>query len=420
MSKKENFAKKIWRKIGPGFITGASDDDPSGIVIYSITGAKSWYNFLWTPIITLPLMIGIQELCGKIALTTRKGLAGIIKTIVHPYIAYSVAFLMFFANTFNVAADLRAIADSLNLITNIPPEFWQIITALFVIIIITFLSYSKFANIMKIFTFSLFAYIASALMVKTNWVDVLHFTFLPKISFTKETFLMLAAILGTTISPYLFFWQGNEEIEEIENRPELKPKKVRREIKKMRADTIWGMFFSNLVMFFIILASANVLYSGSGVFTKNGLDTLSIKEIAGALRPIAGDLSYFLFALAIIGTGLLAIPVLSGGAAYILSEVFGFSACLNKKVKDAKLFYLAISSSVFLGLILSFMPIRTIDLLFYTGVMFTILSPFLIFLILMISNNKKIMGDYKNNFWENSIGIITLIIMAVVSVLSFW
>ena len=156
------------------------------------------------------------------------------------------------------------------------------------------------------------------------------------------------------------------------------------------------------------------------MFTKNGLDTLSIKEIAGALRPIAGDLSYFLFALAIIGTGLLAIPVLSGGAAYILSEVFGFSACLNKKVKDAKLFYLAISFSVFLGLILSFMPIRTIDLLFYTGVMFTILSPFLIFLILMISNNKKIMGDYKNNFWENSIGIITLIIMAVVSVLSFW
>lgn len=417
MKKSDNILKKLWRKIGPGFITGASDDDPSGIAIYSITGAKTNYNFLWTPIFTLPFMIAIQELCGKIAIVTKKGLTGIIKTIVSPYISYSIAFLMFFANTFNIAADLRAIADSLNLITKISTEFWLITTALFVVCVITLLSYKKFANIMKFFTFSLLAYIVSALMIKINWINVLHSTFIPKINFSKETFLMLAAILGTTISPYLFFWQSEEEIEEIEERPNLKPKKIRREIKKMRADTFGGMFFSNLVMFFIILASANILFNANT--TSMSFENLEIKDIANALKPVAGNFSYILFALAIIGTGLLAIPVLSASAAYILSEVFEFPACINKKIKDAKLFYIAISCSVFFGLLLSFLPIKTIDLLFYTGVMFALISPLLIFLILMISNNKKIMGDYKNSLFENILGVIILLIMTTVSLLSF-
>lgn len=435
MSKRESIFKKLWRKIGPGIITGASDDDPSGIAIYGITGAKSGYNFLWAPLFTLPFMVTMQELCGKIALATKKGVAGAIKSVVHPYIAYSVAILMFFANTFNVAADLRAISDSLNLITNaenglpfsalkinfsaVSTEFWLIASALFIVLAIIFLSYKKLAVVLKFLTITLFAYIGSALFIKVNWLTVFNHTFIPRIPLSKESFLIIAALFGTTISPYLFFWQSDEEVEEIENRPNLKPKKIRREIRKMRADTFLGMFISNLVAFFIILASASILYNSSSSFAADGISSLTIKDIAETLRPIAGDFSYFLFVLAVIGTGFLAIPVLAGGAAYILSEVFGFPACMNKRLKDAKFFYLAISSSVFLGLLLAFLPIKTMDFLFYTGVMFAILSPLVIFLILFVSNKKKIMGEYRNSILENTLGIITLIIALAISVMSF-
>ena len=404
----EKKAQKQWEKVGPGLVTGASDDDPSGIVTYSYAGAKGGYQFLWTALVTFPLLWNIQNICGKIAIATKKGIAGILKQISHPAVVYIIAFGMFFANTFNIAADLRAISDMLYYTAPLlPKEAWLIISSLAIMCAVVFLSYRKFANVLKYLSVTLGGYILVAFFSHTDWTQAIQRTLIPSFALTKESFLIITAILGTTISPYLFFWESEEEIEELKQRKHGFQKW--REIKHMKADNAWGMFFSNAVMFFIILASANVIFA-------TGKSPENIIDVAQALQPLAGNFSTILFTLAVLGTGFLAIPVLAAGAAYILSELFKKPASLDKKINQARFFYIALLSSIFAGTLLSLLPISTIQFLFYTAILFGCIAPFLIFFILLIANNKKIMGSYKNTAVENILGVITLLVMAFTAI----
>lgn len=419
--------RSFWRKLGPGLITGASDDDPSGIVIYSLAGARGGFGFLWTALLTMPLMVAIQRTCAKIAIVTRRGLAGAMKTIISPRVAYAVAGLMFLANTVNVAANLRAIGDALALLLPfdqaqgkpLPTEFGILIAGFTILLVTVFLSYQRFAEILKVLALTLFAYLATVLFLDLNWFEVLRHTLLPRLPRGHDEFLILAAILGTTISPYLFFWQADEEVEELQLKRQGKNHSAtaeaaanKRELKKMRADTLFGMGFSNIVMFAIILTGASLTSHGAPA-------PETIRDIANALQPLAGNFAYFLFALATIGTGLLAVPVLAGGAAYILSEVFGFPASLNRRVREAKWFYLSLSGSILLGMLLALFPIGTLELLLATGIIYAFLTPLLIALILILANNKKLMGKYQNSLIENFLGGLTLVLMTLVAILSF-
>ncbi len=305
--------KKFLHKIGPGFITGASDDDPSGIATYSQTGAVFGYNQLWTALFSFPFMVAIQEMCGRIGIVTGKGLAGVIKKHYSKPVLYFSVSLLLIANTINIGADLGAMAASAQLLFHIPFVVLLLGITAICLLLQVFVPYHTYANILKYFTFSLFAYIITAFVVKQDWLAILKATFVPEFSFTSAYIFNIVAILGTTISPYLFFWQASEEVEEEVEKGRLRimgvgiPKFTKRDIKDLRIDTVLGMFFSNLVMFFIIMTSASTL----GV---HGIsDIQSADQAAQALLPLAGQFAYLLFAVGVIGTGLLAVPVLLEG-----------------------------------------------------------------------------------------------------------
>lgn len=404
--------RKLLKIFGPGFITGASDDDPSGIATYSQTGAQFGYSQLWTPLFTLPFMTVIQEMCGRIGLVTGKGLSGVIRHHYAKPLLYGAVFILLIANTINIGANLGAMASSAQLIIPVPFIVLLIGMTALTLMLEIFLSYNTYAKILKYLTFSLFAYIAAALIVDQEWLLVLKSLVVPNISFEPGYLLNIVALLGTTISPYLFFWQANEEVEEEVDSGKLKmygkgiPKVNRRDIREMRLDTIAGMFFSNLVMFFIIITAGSTLY-------RNGIHTINTADqAASALRPIAGDAAFLLFAAGIIGTGLLAVPVLSGSASYALSEAFGWRAGLYQKVKKAHGFYGVITIATLVGLLVNFTPIEPFRMLYYTAVINGIAAPPLMILIILISNNSKIMGNHTNSRFSNIAGWIIAAIMS--------
>ncbi|MEK7558680.1 MAG: divalent metal cation transporter [Patescibacteria group bacterium] len=408
--------KKLLRFLGPGFVTGASDDDPSGIATYSQTGAIFGFSQLWIALFSFPLMAAVQEMCGRIGMVTGKGLAGVIRKHYPKELLYASVSLLFIANTINIGADLGAMAASAQLLFDMPFIFWLIGMVVLTLMLEIFVSYKTYSKILKYFGLALFSYVFTAFAVKVDWGDVLVSTLVPHIEFSKVYLLNIVAILGTTISPYLFFWQADEEVEEevAENKLERmgvgEPKVTKRDIRKLRVDTITGMFFSNIVMFFIIVTTGATLF-------KNGINNVgSAEDAALALRPFAGDFAYLLFAVGIIGTGLLALPVLAGSASYAVSETFGWREGLYQKFKRAHGFYGVIAIATLVGFLINFININPIAALYYSAVINGIIAPPLIIMILFIANNKNIMGEKVNNKLLNVLGVVTAFTMGAASI----
>ncbi len=413
-----NKLKKIFSKIGPGVITGASDDDPSGIMTYTIAGSSTKYATLWTPLFTFPLMVAMQEMCARIGLVTGKGLIGTMRGSYPRILIIALAILMVIANSINVGADLAGMASSAALIINLPVSLLVIIFTLVTLLFMIYFPYHVIVSYLKWLTFALFAYILSGFLSSPDWKEIFLRTFIPQIQFDKNFITILVAILGTTISPYLFFWQASEEVEEKLEEGEIKKKRkiqivTKHELKEMREDVTAGMFLSNLVMFFIIGTAGSVLYS-SGI---TNIQTTA--EAAQALRPLAGEASYLLFSLGIIGTGLLAIPVLAGSAAYAVSEAFGWKEGLDKHFRQAKAFYGVIIISLLIGIIINFLGINPIKALFFAAVIYGVISPILIAVIIHIANNKRLMGEKTNGFLSNIFGGLTFILMGAAVLILF-
>ena len=396
--------------MGPGLITGASDDDPSGIATYSQAGAGFGFATLWTALLTFPLMAAVQEMCARIGIVTKEGLTGTLKKYYPKKILYIMMAFSFPAITLNIGADIQGMGAVAHLILPQIPIFAYSIffTALLTFVIIKY-PYLKLASILKWLCLSLLLYVVAPFLVHANWRAVFKNTFIPTIQFNKDFFMILVALLGTTISPYLFFWQATMEAENITH----KTKTIivnKRMLFNMKMDVNFGMFFSNLVMFFIILTTGAVLYK-AGIREINTVD-----QAAKALEPIAGKLTYFVFALGVIGTGLLAIPVLAGSLSYIIAETFSWKQGLDKKFNEAKGFYITLIVSLLLGLSMDFLGISPIRALIYTAVLYGVTAPVLIALILHICNNKKIMGEFTNKKRSNILGIITLVLMTTAAV----
>ncbi len=401
--------KKFFSKIGPGIITGASDDDPSGIATYSIAGASQGYGLLWTALLTFPLMATIQEMCARIGVVTEKGLAGNLKSYFKSKILlYFLAALIIIANTINIGADLAGMAAATRLLIPVHPLLIAIFTTFLIIALMVYFPYKFIASNLKWLTFALFAYIASALIVKQDWTQIIFRSFVPEFTTNKNYISIFVAILGTTISPYLFFWQTSEEVEERKELEQEKHKRIivtKHELKQVREDVNLGMLFSNIVMFAIIATTASTLFK----FGINEIETAD--QAAKALEPLAGRAASLLFTFGIVGTGLLAIPVLAGSAAYAVSEIFGWKEGLSKSFRQARSFYVIIIVSTFIGFLMNFVHINPFKALFYTAVIYGLISPVLIFFILLLANNSEVMGKYKNNLVTNILGVLTLAVM---------
>ena len=404
-------SKDYWHMLGPGLTTGASDDDPSGIATYSQTGAKYGFQLLWLAVFTFPLMAVVQEMCARIGIVTGRGLASNIRSHFSRRVLYFCAALLFAANAFNIGADLGAMAQAVQLLA--PKVSYTLLVIMFSavgLLLQIFTPYDRYAKYLKWLAMVLIAYIVSAILAKLNWGDVARHAIVPKLILDKEQILLICAILGTTISPYLFFWQTSQEVEEqiLEGRTTIYQRQgaTRPEIRKMRIDVWSGMFLSNAVMFFIIAACAGVLFA-------NGITTITTAvQAAEALRPFAGSATYFLFAVGIIGTGMLAIPVLAGSSSYALSESFKWKEGMYRKYKQAHAFYGVIIVSMFIGLGINFLHIDPIKALLYSAVANGIVAPVVLVLIVVISSDKKIMGEWVNKPYITVLGwVITGVMM---------
>jgi NRAMP (natural resistance-associated macrophage protein)-like metal ion transporter len=402
-----NKLKRFWKVLGPGLITGASDDDPSGIATYSQAGAAYGLSTLWTAIIAFPLMAAIQQMCAKIGLVTSQGLTGALKTNYPKPILYLMLLFSFPAIVMNIGADIAGMGAVGNLLfPMIDAMYFSIFFTILLLGLIIYLPYHKIAATLKFLCVVLLVYLIVPFLYKQDWLDIAKNTFIPNIQFNKEFVAVLVGILGTTISPYLFFWQASMEVEEMAHKKRhlIVNKRI---ITDMKQDVDFGMSFSGVVMFFIILTTGTVLYKG-GI---HQIDT--VEQAAAALKPLAGNFAYLLFAIGVIGTGLLAIPVLSGSLSYIISETFGWEKGLDKKFHEAKAFYLVMVISLILGLSLNYIGISPIKALIYTAILYGLTAPVLIAIILHISNNKKVMGNFTNSRFSNVLGFSALILMTV-------
>ena len=402
--------KKILSIMGPGLITGASDDDPSGIATYSQAGAQFGLSTLWTALLTFPLMAAIQGMCARIGLVTSQGLTVTLRQHYSKPLLYIMLLFSFPAITLNIGADLQGMGAVANMIfPAIPVSVFCVgFTSILIFVIIKY-PYQKIAMILKWLCLSLLLYMIVPFMVKQDWGLIAKNTFIPTIQFNKEFISILVAILGTTISPYLFFWQATMEAEDIAHSPQ-KVIVNKRVLDNMKTDVNIGMLLSNVVMFFIILTSGSVLFP-AGI---RQIDT--VDQAAKALEPLTGKFTYLIFALGVLGTGLLAIPVLAGSQSYMLAETFGWEAGLDKNFPQAKAFYVAIIISLLVGLSLDFLGVSPIKALLYTAISYGLTAPVLIAIILHIGNNKKIMGMNTNSKFSNILGFITLILMSVAAI----
>jgi NRAMP (natural resistance-associated macrophage protein)-like metal ion transporter len=404
---------KILKTLGPGLITGASDDDPSGIVTYAQAGAQFGLSTLWTALLTFPLMAAIQGMAARIGLVTSQGLTGTLKNHYPKVVLYGMILFSFPAVILNIGADIQSMGAVANLLFPAIPAFlFRIVFPAILMFAIIKYSYQKMAGLLKWLCLALLFYLIIPFLVHPDWAAVARHTFIPEIHLNKEFLGILVAILGTTISPYLFFWQATMEAEDMEHKKRVFVNK--RMLDNMKEDVNTGMFFSNLVMFFVILTAGVVLY-GAGV---KQIDT--VEQAARSLKPLAGQLSYVLFAIGVIGTGFLAIPVLAGCLSYILAETFNFSKGLDKKFYQAKPFYGMIIVSLVAGLCLQFMGITPVQALLYTAILYGLTAPVMIAVLLHIGNNKKIMGQHTNSVLSNVLGTFTLVLMTAAAVALIW
>jgi len=414
MTVEKNPVKRFLKVLGPGLITGASDDDPSGIGTYAVAGASLGFTTLWTALFTLPLMVGVQLICARIGMVSGMGLAAVLRRHYARNLLYLTVFGLVIANTINAGADIGAIAAAINLLIPIPIVVLVSPIALIILALQLWGSYRLIAKIFKWLTLALFAYVGSALFAKPDLVEVIRATFIPKLSFDSTFLAMLVAILGTTISPYLFFWQADQEVEEEISFGRVTLAQRRgasdAEMKYARWDVDFGMILSNMVMYFVILATAATLFKAG----KTNIQTAA--DAAQALRPLAHGAASLLLAVGLIGSGFLAVPILTGCSAYALTEALGGRYGFNQKVRHARLFYGVIIISTLVGVLINFVGINPIRALFLAAIINGFLAPPLLVAIMLVANNRQIMGDRVNGRWANILGWTTTVVMFVAAV----
>ena len=417
MDRNDDPIKRFLDRLGPGLITGASDDDPSGIATYSQAGAALGFATLWTAIVTLPLMVVVQHICAKIGMVSGRGLAGVLNRYYSKKLLYPVVLGLVIANTINAGTDIAAIAAAINMFVPIPIGALVIPIAIAIVGLQIWGSYRLIVKIFKWLTLSLFAYVIAAFLAKPDWYSVAKATFLPQISFTSDYITTIVAILGTTISPYLFFWEASEEVEEekSEGRSKLSERKGATdvEIRKEKIDTVVGMLFCNLVFYFVIVSA------GATLHVTGKTNILSATEAAQALRPLAGNFATVLFGIGLVGAGLLAIPVLTGSAAYAVSETFGWPSGLDEKPRHAKKFYAVIAASTLVGVLIDFAGVDPISALFWTAVINGVVAPPLLVVVMLVANNKRVMGTRTNGVWANIVGWLAAAVMFAASIAMF-
>lgn len=406
---KRNPLKRFLERLGPGLITGASDDDPSGIGTYTQAGAVLGFATLWTAIVTLPLMIVVQHICAKVGMCSGRGLAGVLRKFYPRWLLYPAVIGLVVANTINAGTDIAAIGAAVNMFVPIPISLLVVPIAVAIVALQVWGSYRLIVRVFKWLTLSLFAYIIAAFLAKPDWSRVLMSTFFPTLELTGQYITTIVAILGTTISPYLFFWEASEEVEEekAEGRKTIISRKgaTDTEIRNEKIDTIVGMLFCNVVFYFAILASASTLYATGHTNIRSATDA------AQALRPLAGDLATVLFAIGLIGAGLLAVPVLTGSAAFAVAETFGWRSGLDEKPRHAKKFYAVIVVSTLVGIGIDFIGINPISALYWTAVINGVIAPPLLIIVMLVSNNRKVMGPRVNGLGTNIVGWLAASIM---------
>ena len=415
--------KRFFKTLGPGIITGAADDDPSGIVTYTQTGARFGFGQLWVAVFSLPLMVATQELCARIGAVTGKGIASVIKNNYSKKLAFFVVFLLLIANTINIGADIGAMAGAAQLIVPVNFSLLMLIFTAVILILEIFVSYKKYKKILMWFAVSLLAYPITLFLINADWLKILRATFLPHIELSFGFLFIITGVIGTTISPYMFFWQSSEEVEEEKSKRMIfhgQAHVTKNFIKKLRLDNLLGMFSSQFTTWCIIVVSATVL-NGNGIF-----NITTSAEAARALEPLvnsfpgAGMLAKIIFAIGVIGLGLLAVPVLSASASYAVSEIFTWKEGLNLKLKKAHGFYGIITIATIVGLLINFVGINPIQALVFSAVFNGIIAVPLIFVIARIGNDEKIMGNYKSGFWSR-VGIwATFGLMFFSALAMFW
>jgi len=412
--------KTSWiKKLGPGLITGAADDDPSGIATYSQAGAQFGLNTLWTLFLTFPLMVGIQMISARIGRVSGHGLATNIRQHYPKPFLIGIVTLLLIANIVNIAADIAAMGDALKLLIGGPALLYAVGFGLISVLLQVFIPYSRYVRVLKWLTLVLLAYVGTLFAVHIPWGQVAYRTVWPVLSWKPEYITMIVAIFGTTISPYLFFWQASQEIEEMEARPSAKPlidapDQARANFRRIRGDTLIGMGFSNIIAFFIMLTTAVTLHLHGMTQIQTSADA------ASALRPIAGEFAFWLFSAGIIGTGMLAIPVLAGSAAYAIAGVFQWKNSLADEPKTAKPFYGIITAATLLGVLICFAPIDPIKALIWSAVINCVIAVPIMFIMMLMASNKAIMGKFVIHFSLKVLGWSCSIAMTLAVIAMFW
>jgi NRAMP (natural resistance-associated macrophage protein)-like metal ion transporter len=402
----------VWKKLGPGLITGAADDDPSGIATYSQVGAGFGYAMLWTTFITFPLMVGIQIVSARIGRVTGKGLAANIRERYPLWVLYSLVSLLLIANIINIAADIGAMAAALKLLIGGSAHWYAIMFGFLSLILQIFIPFPRYAPILKLLTLSLFAYVATIFVVEIPWMQVITHTFMPSISFQTEYIVAVVAVFGTTISPYLFFWQASQEVEEqraADGEEPLKeaPEQAQSHLHRIKIDTYIGMGFSNLIAFFIIL-TATVTMHLHGI-----KDIETSAQAAEALRPIAGEYAFLLFSAGIVGTGLLAVPVLAGSAAYAVAESFKWRIGLGRELMQARGFYAILAIATILGVALNFTSIDPIKALFWSAVINGVIAVPIMAVMMLMSARSDVMGPFTVTRRLQVLGWLATLVMTL-------
>lgn len=402
-------------ELGPGLITGAADDDPSGISTYSVAGASYGYATLWTALLSFPLMAAIQLMCARLGMVTGCGLASVIRTRYSRWVLWLACALVVVANVFNIGADLGGMAEGMQMITGIPAYIWTLFFAALIMGLLFWTSYRIMARVFKWLTLVLFAYVITAFLAHPNWGSVLRATFIPHMEWTKGYLAVLVGILGTTISPYLFFWQAAQEVEEDRDHGKTteaqRKGSTNKELKIAKKDVITGMLLSNLVMYFLILTTAATL-------NLHGMrDIETAKQAAEALRPLAGKGAYWLFTLGLIGTGMLAVPVLAGSCAYAIAEGASWKAAsLNIKPGLAGKFYSVIAAAIVVGLALDFAGLNAVKMLFWSAILNGLLAPPLVVIVVLLTSDRKVMGNRTNSRGMQLLGWTCAIIMGAAAI----
>jgi NRAMP (natural resistance-associated macrophage protein)-like metal ion transporter len=400
-----------WRQLGPGLVTGAADDDPSGIATYSQAGARFGYELGWSVVLTYPLMVAAQMVSARLGRVTGRGLADNIRANFPAPVLYALVMMLLIANTINIAADVAAMGQSLQLVIGGPPQLYAVAFGVVCLALEIYLSYRRYVAYLKWLTMALFAYVAVALVSDISWQEVLTGIVWPSLPMTTETLTVIVAVFGTTISPYLFFWQAAQEVEEVDADPKAHslrrvPAQASRELRRIHIDTFVGMGFSNAIALFIMIATAATLHR-TGVH-----DIETSAQAAEALRPVAGRFAFLLFSLGIIGTGMLAVPVLAGSAAYAVAETFRWRRGLDRKLREARGFYAIVALATLCGIALTFSPIDPIKALFWSAVINGVIAVPVLVVMMLLASNKKVMGPFVSGAALRFFGWLTVAVMS--------